>query len=435
MRGDRQPGRRAVLRGLAGGALVMLPPAGAAQPPAPAPGRSRPRLVSALLAEAVSVLEFIPAELHAAIRAERNERDLAAFVNEAIRQAMTQPGGGTLFFPPGAYDVTEIDASNADPARFGQVLRLIGAGRMATKIRAAGSGTVLLNALGRNEMQVESLQFHTGNFEVQAAILLGRTEASPNCNGNAFRDLLISGNYSKSAVLAYGAESTSWSQCEFRNSNRAARHRCLVTSHDPGVLPVETRHGGRQVANSNTDNVMLDCEFYTPHDGAAPVLFAGSAGYTMQACTILGGDARGARLVTYRPERDTFTGPVTWQNPHLEVLGPDNIVHFLEAPAGVSYFRAINNYSGNYVIGSDIAVLGYAGSAAGAQPVLMQSTWTVPMVPWASRNVSFSVFGLADSSVDFTLADGVGTLDVQGFASNSHFRAGIERVARVVPRG
>jgi hypothetical protein len=65
----------------------------------------------------------------------------------------------------------------------------------------------------------------------------------------------------------------------------------------------------------------------------------------------------------------------------------------------------------------------------------MQSTWTTLMVPWASRNVTFSVFGLADSSVEFALADGVGTLEVQGYASNSRFRAGIERVARVVPRG
>ena len=87
------------------------------------------------------------------------------------------------------------------------------------------------------------------------------------------------------------------------------------------------------------------------------------------------------------------------------------------------------------MIGSDTAILGFAGSATGAQPVLMQSTWTVPMVPWASRNVSFSVFGLADSSVEFTLGDGVGTLEVQGYASNSRFRAGIEHVAQVVPRG
>ena len=426
---ERQ-GRRAFLRGLAGGALAALPMRATSQPAAP---RRQP--IAALLAEAVSVLDFIPAEMHAAIRAERNEQDVAPYINEAIRQVMAQPGGGTIFFPAGAYDVSEIDASNADPARFGQVLRLIGAGRLATKIRPAGSGAVLLNALGRNELQVESLQFHAAAFEAQAAILLGRTEASPNCNGNMFRDLLIGGNYSKATVIAFAAESTTWAQCEFRNSNRAARHRCFVTSHDPAILPVETRHGGRPVASSNTDNVMLDCEFYTPHDGAAPVLFAGAAGYTMQACTILGGDARGTRLVTYRPERDTFSGPVSWQNPHLEVLGPDAIVHFLEAPAGVSYFRGINNYSGNYVIGSDTAILGYAGSAPNAQPVLMQSTWTTPMVPWASRNVTFSVFGLADSSVEFALADGVGTLEVRGYASNSRFRAGIERVARVVPRG
>lgn len=421
--------RRSLIRA---GGIAVLPFAvrssGVAQQPAPRP-------LSVLQGEAFSVLELIPAPLHAPIRTGENREDLAPFINRGIAMLAARPGGGALFFPPGFYDVSEIDASNADPAAFSRLLRLVGAGRMATKIRPLRPGGVLLNGLGRNELQVESLEFDSARFPSQTAILLGRTAASPNCNGNAFRDLLVSGSYSRSSVVSLAAESTSWSQCEFRNTNAAARHRCFATSHDPAAVPVKAVHGGAAVPNSNTDNVMVDCEFYAPHEGAEPVLFAGSAGYTMHACTVLGGSANGTRLVTYRPDKDVFTGPVTWTNPHLEVFGKDNVVHWLDAPAGVSYFRGINSYSGNYVVPSKTDLLGFRRSDPSRQPVLMGSTWTVPQVPWDARDVGFRVYALVDSAIAFRLGEQTGTLEVTGFASNSRFDASYQAVAKVVPPG
>jgi hypothetical protein len=426
--------RRSFLKGLGGAAaLSMMSRSSAGDAVDPVAAAPRPARVDALLERAVSVLEFIPGELHAAIRAEQPGPDLAPFIDNAIRHANSLPGGAALFFPPGAYDVSGIDAVNTDPARFSQALRLVGAGRLVTKIRPVRPGLILLNATGRNAMQIETLQFHSGRHQSEAAIVLGRSQASPNCNGNQFRDVMITGNYRTASVVSIGAESTSWTQCKFENSNPAAHHRCLITSHDPAVLPGRFSPGAAGlILGPNTDNVMFDCEFYTPYEAAMPVLFAGSAGYGMTMCTVIGGSTSHCRLITYRPDSSTFTGPVTWVNPHLEVLGSDNIIHFLDAPPGVSYFRAINSYSGNYVVPSETVILGMDRTRASAQPVLLQSTWTVPLVPWASRNLSFRVFGLADSSVEFRLGDGVGTLEIEGFSSNSHIRAGIQRVAQIV---
>ena len=430
-----RPDRRHFLRGIGGTAALSLLSTSACRAqtqPAPGGNSAATARMDTLLAQAISILQFIPDALHAGIREERAGEDLAPFIQAAIRHVDSLPGGGALFFPPGAYAVSGIDASNSDSTRFTKALHLIGAGRFATKIRALRPNGILLNGLGRNAMQVESLQFLSDGVESRAGILLGRSRASPNCNGNQFRDVLVSGNYGEASVISIGAESTSWTQCRFENASRPARHRCLITSHDPAVLSAETARGLPFAPGPNTDNVMSDCEFYTPFDGARPLLFAGSAGYGMTMCSVIGGSASGSRLISYRPAGDTFTGPVTWMNPHLEVIGSGNILHFLEAPAGVSYFRAINNYSGNYVVANGTTILGADPGLAAAQPVLLQSTWTVPMAPWGISDLSFRVFGLSDSAVDFRLGDNVGTLEISGFASNSRTRAAIERIRQVV---
>ena len=69
------------------------------------------------------------------------------------------------------------------------------------------------------------------------------------------------------------------------------------------------------------------------------------------------------------------------------------------------------------------------------QPILMQSAWTVPIVPWDSRNLTFEVYGLSDSSIDFRLADAIGTLKITGYSAINRVRAAIEEVAQVVESG
>jgi hypothetical protein len=121
---------------------------------------------------------------------------------------------------------------------------------------------------------------------------------------------------------------------------------------------------------------------------------------------------------------------VTWFNPHFEVFGPGNVVHQLDAPAGVSYFRGINSYSGNYVVDSGTLLLGAAGASVRAQPILMGSTWTVPTVPWGKSNLAFEVYGLSGSALALNIGEGIGTLRVRGFARDSKVDAASMQIAQ-----
>ncbi|MBV5271799.1 MAG: hypothetical protein JZU55_20195, partial [Afipia sp.] len=237
---------------------------------------------------------------------------------------LSLPGGGSLLFPQGAYDVSEIDATNDDPTQFYKILKLKGSGPFATKIRSATSNRILLNAIGRNNMHVEDMQFLSLRFQSQAAIYLCRSEKSPNCNNNKFENLSISGNYSKSSIISIGAESTSWSRCRFENSNKINKHICFFTSHDCDSIELSYNLPHKKISGPNTDNSMVDCEFYVPFDNATPLIFSGSAAFGLHLCTIICGDSSRTKLVTYRPSGDIFTGPVTWINPHFEVIGNDN---------------------------------------------------------------------------------------------------------------
>lgn len=418
-------GRREVIAGLLAGSVSSSTVAPAR------PGEAIRRLIDLQSQSAVSVLDHIPQRLHADIRAERCAEDLAPYINAAIRAVLALPSGGTLFFSRGAYPVSEIDATNRDPAEFAKALRILGDGRLATSIRPARGDAVLLNGAGRNNMTIQSIQFLSDSYASQTAIFLCRTAASPNCNGNRFFDVLITGNYTVASVVSIAAESTSWWSCRFENSNADARHRCFITSDRPEAAPIRSSLPVVAHASSNTDNVMVDCEFYAPYKSAALLLFAGSAGYAMQACTVLAGDADAARLITYKPIDNVFSGPVNWTASHFEVLGKNNIVHFLDAPLRPAYFRSISSFGGNYVVSSNTGLLSY-DLGGGRQPVLMASTWTVPAIPWNLRDISFDVFALLDSTINFRLGQNVGSVTITGYASDSHVTATERSIARIV---
>ncbi len=424
--------RRQFLSGLAG--IAALAPVVGGKGRAQFGGMDLPptRPLSTLLADqAVAVMDYIPAEYHAEIAAGTCKTDLAPFVNRAVRDTLRRSGGGVLFFAAGTYPVSEIDASNDDPAQFYVALRIVGAGRLSTRIAPARKGAILLNAAGRNSMTVESIHFYSHEFESAIGILLARTAASPNAAGNQFRDVLVSGNFATAPVVSIAAETTSWQGCQFGNNNPLNRHRCFITSGDPQAVkwPPLGRH--KLVPGPNTGNAMIDCIFDCAYDGAAPILFDGQAAYGMVQCSILGGEASRTRLVQYRPRDGNFAGPVTWINSHFEAVGAGTIVHDLDVPDGASYVRGINNYSGNYVVASGTALLASSGSAR-AQPVLMGSTWTVPMVPWGSKNLNFSVFALSESRIDLMLGEGVGTVSIPGFAKASQVQAPFRTIGQIV---
>lgn len=381
--------------------------------------------------DAIAVMDYIPAEHHASIKAGTCSVDLAPYINRALRDVLRRPGGGILFFGEGGYPVSQIDATNDDPGQFYVALRIVGAGRLSTRIIPAQRGAVLLNAAGRNGMTVEAIQFFSHEFESSIAILLARTNLSPNAAGNQFRDVLINGNFGIAPVVSIAAETTSWQGCQFGNTNVAAGHRCFITSDDPGAANWPLVGKRKLVTGPNTANSMIDCVFDCAYAGATPILFEGQAAYSMVQCSILGGEAANTRLIQYRPKGGVFTGPISWINSHFEAVGRDTIVHALDVSDGTSFIRGINNYSGNYVIGSNAALLAQTGSPGG-QAVLMGSTWTVPHVPWGSTNLRFAVFGLTESRIDFTLGKGVGTVSIPGFVQTSDVRASFSSIGKVV---
>lgn len=421
------PDRREVLAGLLAGSVTMAAPAPTQK------GEPVRRLIDLQAQSAVSVLDFIPQQLHADIRANRCGEDLTTYINAAIRAVLALPSGGTLFFPQGAYSVTEIDATNRDPNQFTKALRILGEGRLATSIQANRSGAVLLNAAGRNNMTVQSIQFYSAAHVAQTAIFLCRTAASSNCNGNRFFDVEVSGNYAVAGVVSIAAESTSWWACRFQNSNADARHCCFATSDQPAAAPIRSSLPVVAQASSNTDNVMVDCEFYGPYKAASLLLFAGSAAYAMQACTVIAGDADSTRLITYRPIKNVFSGPVSWTDSHFEVLGLGNIVHFLDAPAKPSYFRSIHSFGGNYVVSSGTSLLSYDHNG-NRQPVLMSSTWTVPAIPWNLHDIQFDVFALSESAVDFNLGESVGSLNISGYSRKSRVSSTYKSIAQIADK-
>lgn len=381
--------------------------------------------------DAVAVIDYIPTEHHLSIKSATCKVDLAPYINRAVRDVLRRPGGGILFFEAGSYPVSQIDATNDDPAQFYVALRIVGAGRLSTRITPASSGAILLNSAGRNAMTVESIQFFSHEFESSIAILLARTDRSPNCAGNQFRDVLVNGNFAVAPVVSIAAETTSWQGCQFGNTNSAAGHRCFITSDDPGAVKRPPLGGLKLVAGPNTANSMIDCIFDCAYAGATPILFEGQAAYSMVQCSILGGEVPNTRLVQYRPKSGVFTGPISWINSHFEAVGRDTIVHALDVSEGTSHIRGINNYSGNYVVGSNTALLSQTGSPRG-QAVLMGSTWTVPHVPWGSTNLRFSVFGLTESRIDLSIGKDVGTVSIPGFVQASDVRAPLRSIGKVV---
>lgn len=389
--------------------------------------------LSTLLAEdALAVMDFIPAEHHASIRDGTCREDLAPSINQAVRAVLSRAGGGILFFAAGTYPVSEIDATNDDPAQFYVALRIVGAGRLSTRIVPARTGAILLNAAGRNSMTVEAIQFFSHEYESAIGILLARTESSPNAAGNQFRDVLVNGNFAIAPVVSIAAETTSWQGCQFGNNNPKSGHRCFITSGYPSAVRWPAPGGRTLVRGPNTGNAMIDCIFDCPYDGATPILFAGEAAYGMVQCSILGGEASNTRLVQYRPRDGVFSGPVTWINSHFEAVGSGTIVHALDVPIGASHIRGINNYSGNYVVATGAALLSYTGSAQ-AQAVLLGSTWTVPNVPWGSSDLRFAVFGLSESRIDLALGDGVERVVISGFSKSSEVRAARKMIAQILP--
>lgn len=350
--------------------------------------------------------------------------DDTAAINAAIAAARALPTGGEVYLPPGTYKVSEINLTSAT-SDFARSIKLHGAGRNLTRIVPAAAGGVLLNMMGMNQAHVEGLTFDSTTFASQAAIFVARTTTSGNANNNQFRDVFVTGSYSKAGVVLNGSESSRWFNCRFENSNVAANHACFWSGGGSliGALQAITTVNGGTVDSSNnpnTDNRMFGCEFYAPYNNARLVRFSQSAGYAFFGCTVVGGSADNARLVSYGdPSGGRFNGPVAWHGCHFEVFGTGNTVHYLASSAASIEFYGISSYGGYYVLADNTAVMDYDRTTVAVQPVLASATWTTPITAPNSANTKMYVWALYSSSITLRPNNTDGTLYVPGFAAQS----------------
>lgn len=356
--------------------------------------------------------------------------DDTAAIQRAIDRAAAAPGGGTIWFPPGRYAVRALSCVNRDPAKFDPVLRLLGAGPAVSSIVPLTANAVLIDASGRSGLRIESLSIDSTERLSRIGLLLARNRESPNCNGAHLRDVRVHGAFAQAAVVSVAAESMVWSECQLHNAHAPARHACLISSHSPQLAGLDRQ--ANWVEGPNTDNRFFGCTFYTPYSGAAPVQLRAAAGAMFFGCTIIAGDATDARLVTYTPGNGIFNGPVGWFGCHFEVFGPSGVVHFLDAPAGTSYFQNIQCQGGSLVVASGVAQVDFDRRDTRRQPVLRNWRWQSPPVPSGVNDVDFHAYLIDHCDIDAQVAPDAGVLVALGAIDTSMIRGKEIRTPQIV---
>ncbi len=368
--------------------------------------------------------------------------DDTAAINAAIAHANSLPNGGEVYFPVGAYAVSEINATAASPT-FAATLKLRGAGRWMTRIIPIAPGRVLLNLLGRDDFILEDIQFDSSALVSQCAIFMARSTTSAHCNNNKFSGVFVDGSYSVASVVCNGSESSVWNTCRFANVNAAAAYRCFWSGGGTGIKALQgitVANGGTILDsdNPNTDNRMFGVEFYAPFSRATPVRFSISAEYQMFGCTVACGSTDHCRLVVYGDCTDgIFNGPVAWSGCHFEVYGTGNVVHYLDCTGSTGYFAGISSYGGFYNTCapgmSSAAVVDFDRTNVANQPILQGSTFTSPGTPSNTTDTKFYVYGLFGCNISIQPNHADGTVFVFGYINsgtvvNAHtFNAGATR--------
>lgn len=345
----------------------------------------------------------------------------------AVALAKSYPGGADVYLPAGTYAVTTIDLTSATPQWYRQV-RLVGAGRFATRIIAFVAGRILVDMVGRNHSSIAHLQIDSSRHTSHAGLLLARSTTSFNCNNNTFEDVWVTGSYSKSAVISIACESTRWIASRFENTNVSAQHTTFYTSWRDDIN-ISSAHGGTIAPGPNTDNSMIAVEFYAPFSDAHPLVFAGAASYRMFGCSLIAGKASGVHLATYRIDQDgplarVFNGPIDWFGCHFEVYGQNNAAHWIDAGGGTSYLVGLHSYGGYYneynALAGAGAILDFDRTDPDERPVLQGLMWTPFEIAPGPGGVHFAyVYGVSASSIAFRANANDGVFIALGFIADS----------------
>ena len=403
-----------------------------AVPDHPPHDKSYPMSIRQIMADIAAGSNFINVKIFGA-KGDGATDDTAA-INAAIAYGLANHAAGfTLYFPEGRFMVTEIDLTDngLSPAggNFEQGIRLMGAGRFATKISPYSTGTVLLNMTGRNNATVQDLSFYADNLTAQTAVFMCRAVASPNCNNNKFLNVFAFGSYSKAAWVLVGAESSSWTNCRYWNTNTTTKNWSFFggwTNADIGITPV---NGGTLTTGPATDNRMIACEAYGNYNNAELWNFSGTCGFTMVGCTSVGGTSTGVKLVNYinligavAGVGGVFNGPVSWLSPHHEVFGVDNRVYWLGG-TGTRYFQGLRSEGGYFVTDDNVTGLDFDRTDVTNAPILQGGYFSAPMIAALSVGPSLYADGFIDTPVNWHLFGAIGNVAAFQFAVNSPIAA------------
>lgn len=121
------------------------------------------RSVASKLAERVSILDFIPTNLHAQIAAGTCAVDLRPYIQAAIDHGRSKYLGGSflgggidLFFPAGRYRTTGLIWKNG--------VSMSGEGFLATQLLVSGNGTTMIAASANTATQTTIANLYYGHF-------------------------------------------------------------------------------------------------------------------------------------------------------------------------------------------------------------------------------------------------------------------------------
>ena len=301
--------------------------------------------------------------------------DTAAFA-AAITYLRSLPRGGSLRVPHGDFWVSALDLS-AFGDDFVHSLHIIGSGMHSTRILGTGSGKVVVDAIGANNLEISELTIGTHGVVAQAGLLLARSVASANCNGGRFTNVSIEGQFSVACLVSIASEGNIWVGPRFANLEASASHRCLYTSSQ-NIIGITSDYGVPQTS-SNTQNSMYGPTFYAPYDDAEVCVFQRQADYAFFNPLVITGEGDNGKLAVYKTATglDVFNGPVTWYSPLFE--GKEPIIHYFDcAVTGANYFKSVSHYGGyvnRYPGGTNITRFIEGNETGGKLVILMDSTF------------------------------------------------------------
>lgn len=176
---------------------------------------------------------------------------------DAARHPSVAPQGGVVFFPPGIYDITQLDLTNAQ----GLVLR--GSGVASTWLRPTANVNAVLDLTGSLQIKVADLQIgpHKGDVTTPlCGILLGQVPSGCS-NAIQFENLYVSGRYGLGTFYNYGVPSSCANHVCFYNTNPAGGATLYFSLANPSKVPSQftTIATGAQ---STSDWTFTGCEFH-----------------------------------------------------------------------------------------------------------------------------------------------------------------------------